>query len=834
MWVWTRCGLGRGFALVVLCAATSPTEFVPAPISGPAVAGAAVPSPRLFRGFIPNQGQWETEARFVADFGDLLVRAEPGAIIVQKEERLEDHTRVAVVRLAFDGAEAALPYGGEQAPGDFHYFLGNDPSRWRRHVPAYGDVVYPDVWPGTNIRLHRREGRFEYDLSLAPSASVDDIAVRCEGVDALSIEDDGSLRLDTLLGPLVQRAPTAWQVTASGQTLPATCSFRLIDERRFGLTVPDREPGSALVLDPGLTWATFLGGSFADYAQKVQVLASGDLLIVGRGDSPDFPTTTGVYDTALAGVDATVTRMEPTGSALVFSTFIGGSGLEVPRSLAVSSDGSIAIAGYTTSMDYPVLANAYDQTFNGIQDAFASVLKPDGSDLVFSTLIGGTCGDNFYGVTFSSSGLIVAAGGTCSPEFPVTPSAFDTSMGGGADGVVTWFDPAQSGPAQLVCSTFLGGTGGDGIIDLAMAPGDEPIVVGQTQMPIGLLSDFPTTPRAYDETPGGHFITRLAADGSALIASTHFKGGAPFCVAVDGESILMSGGASLTLPVSPNAFDATWNGQGDGFVARLDGQLTQVLAATYIGGSMNDGPLGLVVDPAGGIIIVGVTQSENYPTTPGAYDTVKGGGSSATSMVSYLSADLSQLLYSSFLGPAGSLISEANDVAAVGVADVVIVGEGAQSGFPVTPGAFDETFNGGTLGGADGYVARMLLGPSPWGYLGGAIAGSSGTPSLAGSGDLVGGQSVTLTLTAAKALTPVTLIIGLSTLNAPFKGGMLVPNPILLIFGLPTNAHGTLMLSSTWPSGLPSGFTFYTQYWIPDSAGPAGLAASNGLSGKTP
>jgi len=130
--------------------------------------------------------------------------------------------------------------------------------------------------------------------------------------------------------------------------------------------------------------------------------------------------------------------------------------------------------------------------------------------------------------------------------------------------------------------------------------------------------------------------------------------------------------------------------------------------------------------------------------------------------------------------------------------------------------------------------AILLLGPSPWGYLGGAIAGSSGTPSLAGSGDLVGGQSVTLTLTAAKALTPVTLIIGLSTLNAPFKGGMLVPNPILLIFGLPTNAHGTLMLSSTWPSGLPSGFTFYTQYWIPDSAGPAGLAASNGLSGKTP
>jgi hypothetical protein len=822
IWYWTRCGLGRGLALLALSAATSPTD---------ADMDAAAPVSRLYRGFIENQGQWETEARFVADFGDMLVRAEPGALVVQTEKRLEeDHARLGVVRLAFEGAAAALPRGGDRSPGEFHYFLGHDPSDWRRHVPAYSDVVYPDVWPGTNIRLYQRDGRFEYDLLLGPTTEVDAIAIRCEGIDNLSIEDNGALHLNTPLGPLVQPAPNAWQVTASGQTLPATCSFRIVGQRVFSFSVPDRVVGSSLVIDPGLTWATFLGGSAADYATKVQVLANGDVLVLGRGDSPDFPTTAGVFDTTSAGFDATVTCMEPTGSALVFSTFIGGSATELPGSLAVFSDGSIAIAGSTNSMDFPTLPNAFDLTSNGNVDGFACMLSPDGSDLPFSTLIGGTCNEFINGVDFTASGLIVAVGSTCSPNFPTTAFAFDTSFSGQADGIVTWFDPAQAGASQLVRSTFLGSTGDDQILDLTMGTDDEPIVVGTSTS-----ADFPTTPGAFDETPGGQFITRFAADGSALAASTHFKGGDPLRVTLDGETILIAGKAGVDLPVSPSAFDQTWNGMKDCFVARLDDSLSQLLAATYVGGSWNETAIGLAVDEAESIVIVGSTQSNDYPTTPGAFDSDFGGSPpTSTSMVSYLSSDLSQLLYSSFLGPVNALASNANDVAAIGVADVVIVGQGAQAGFPVTPGAFDETFNGGTLGGADGYVARMLLEPPTWISLGGAVAGSNGTPSLTGSGDLVGGQPVALALTNAKPATPVTLIIGVSQLGLPFKGGTLVPDPNVLIFGLPTNGHGNLTLNSTWPSGLPSGFTFYSQYWIPDSMGPAGFAASNGLSGSTP
>jgi len=818
-------------ATAVLCVATVPFDPVTV-VRRASGAGATEPEIEAFHGFVENQGQWPTDARFVADFGDVLVRAEPGAIVVQKDVLLDGHARTGVVRMAFEGAGAVLPVGGELAPGESHFFLGADTSRWRRHVPSYGDVVYPQVVPGVDARLSRYDGRFEYDLIVSPSADLVDVAMRCDGIDGLAIDANGDLRMETALGPLVQHIPLAWQVTASGETVPAQCSFRVLDERRFGFIVADRLAGASLVIDPGLTWATFLGGSSADYAHRVQVLGSGNLIVLGRSTSPDFPTTAGVFDTSVANIDATVTCMDPTGSALVFSTFIGGSLGEVPRALAVSSNGDIAITGYMTSLDFPVLPDAYDVTFNGgAWDAFACVLTPDGSDLSFSTLVGGSCSELLTGVAFTASGLVVAAGTSCSPNFPVSPGAFDTSLSGQNDGVVAWFDPSQSGPSQLVASTFLGSTGGDGIADLALRPDGQPIVVGGTTMPIGLLSDFPTTPGAYDETPGAHFITRLAADGSALVASTNFKGGAPIAVELDGGTILIAGSswASEPLPASPTAFDSTKNGGTDGFVARLDDQLTDLLAATYIGGSGDESPSGVAIDVAGRIAIAGLTDSANYPTTPGAFDTVYE-GPLATSMVSYLTADLSSLLYSSYLGPASQSISQANDIAALGEADVVIVGQGAKTGFPVTPGAFDETYNGS----GDAYVARMLLGPSPWGYLGGAIAGSAGAPLLAGSGNLVGGQPVTLTLTAAKALTPVTLIIGLSTLSAPFKGGVLVPNPTLLIFGLQTNAHGTLALSATWPSGLPSGFTFYSQYWIPDPAGPAGFAASNGLSGTTP
>lgn len=791
-----------------------------------------------FRGFIENQGQFQTDARFVADFDGLWVRAELGAIVVQTDVVLDDgRTSTGVVRLAFDGGESAEPAGSERVAGEFHYLQGDDPTRWRRHVPAYRDVVYASVSPGVDVRLSQRDGGFAYALLLAPSANVEDFSLRCEGVEALAVEGDGSLRMDTPLGALTQHTPVAWQVTATGEAKSATCNVRILGPQRIGFVVPDRVAGAALVIDPGLTWATFLGGSSQDRAVHVEVLSSGDVLTVGRTTSPDFPTTAGAFDTTLGGSqDIALTCFEPTGSQLVFSTLVGGSDSELAGGLAVASDGRIALGGWTKSADYPTTASAYDTSFNGgtssSSDCCVSVLSSDGTQLLCSTFLGGSgsCLEQLWGLAFTSTDLLVVTGNSCSADFPVTSSAFDISSNGGADGFVSCLDLSQSGPSQLVYSTYVGGTASDHNVVVAVGLGDQPIVVGQTDSP-----DFPTTPGAFDVTPSGAFIARLSADGSSLVASTYFPG-TPLGVAIEGATVVVAGFASGGLPTTPGAYDPSGHGvfKSDAFVARLDGQLSHVLAATYVGGTKSDAARSVTIDSAGRIVIVGSTDSLDYPTTPGAFDTVYGLPSSlTTSMVSYLSADLSDLLYSSFLGPASNFANWANDVAALGEADVVLVGEGVLPDFPVTPGAFDETFNGGGLGGTDGYVARMHLRVT-WVDLGGAITGSVGLPKLTGGGELIGGQPLTLTLTRAKPFAPMTLIVGVSSLGLPFKGGTLVPNPTLLIAGLSANAQGTLVLPATWPLGLPSWLTFYSQAWIADSAGPAGFAASNGLSGTTP
>jgi hypothetical protein len=796
------------------------------------VAADSIPQPSIGQGFIENRGQWRTAARYVSNFGELTVRCETGSIVLQHECSTVGESRVGVVRLVFDETLSVEPRGVKPTPATYNFFLGPDPTAWRTDVRSYSTITYSGVAAGADVRLYGFGNHLEYDVLLAESTPTEVFVVRCDGVTGLAVEPTGELRLDTLLGPIFHSRPIARQITADSKSIPATCAFRIVDANHFGFTVPDRIAGSSLVIDPGVTWATFIGGSADDHPGFIQELPSGHLLIAGRSQSPDYPTTSGVFaNTAAGSSDVVVTCLDPSGSSLIFSTYVGGSGVDVPDALAVSSVGQIVVGGSTDSTDYPTLPNAYDPTFNGgLFDGFVSVLNPDGSGLLLSTYLGGSCNEFVHALGFTSTGRVVVAGNTCSPNFPSTSSAFDPSFGGQADGILCWFDASQSGPSQLVASTFLGSTGADQIFDLEMAPNDEPIVVGTSSSP-----DFPATAGSYDETLGGSFISRLAADGSALIESTHFKGGNPLRVMLDGQTIVIAGTPNLTLPVTPEAFDPDWNGQNDAFVARFDDQLTTLLAATYLGGSRMDNPHGLAVDESGNVVIVGYTESDDYPTTAGAYDTVKGGPTgTVTSMVSCLSADLSELVYSSFLGPAMAASSWANDVVALGTKDVVIVGEGAQTGFPVTPGAFDETFNGGTLGGADGYVARMLLKPSTWYSLGGSVPGSNGTPALAGSGDLIGGQPVALALTNAKPATPATLIIGLSLLNAPFKGGTLVPNPNLMLFGLPTNGHGALTLNATWPSGLPSGFSFFTQFWIPDAAAPAGLAASNGLAGTTP
>jgi len=468
-----------------------------------------------------------------------------------------------------------------------------------------------------------------------------------------------------------------------------------------------------------------------------------------------------------------------------------------------------------------------------IRDALVAQLSATGDALLYATYLGGnnpsTSTEIATDVAVRPDGTIVVSGSTCAPDFPVTPDAMDPSFTPLCDGFLSVLDPAAVGSAQLVYSSFLLG---GGFLFIHLEDDGSLLGVGHSADPT-----FPTTPGAFDSDFAGAIAgiegiaARMAPDLKSYLAATYIDlsvldvAFAPPGSITIGANIL---GASL---LTPGAYDTTSNGGIDVAVGRLSATLSEWEWGTFIGGSTGESANGIAVDPSGAVIITGGTASSNYPVTPGAHDTVYSGGL-GDAFVSYLSTDGSQLLYSTFLGESASSSIRGQAAAALDIAEAIVVGDGAKSAFPVTPGAFDTTYNGGGLGG-DGFVVKLPL-TLAWDTVGAGIAGTLGVPKLQGQGLLCAGQTATLTLTRGKPNGTATLVIGLGLLLAPFKGGTLIPTPDILIPGLPISGSGVMVLSAPWPAGIPAGFTFHFQAWIADAVAVQGFAATNGLSATTP
>jgi hypothetical protein len=813
--------------------------------------------------FVENQGQWDTPARFVARIRGATVRVEPDALVLQLTETPKWPSRASrappwrdgaavpaheeegiarhglIVRLAFEKTSPAAEIRPRNVvAGCFNYFLGSDAARWRTRVPGYGVVAYEGLQQGVDLVLREQDGTLEYDVCLEPGSDLQAVVIRCDGIDGLHLADDGSLVMSTALGPIVQQLPRTWELDAGGNERSVRCRYRLLDGHRYGFEVDGRDDARRLVIDPGLNWSTYLGGGFSDYPIAVQVAANGEIIVAGNTESADFPVTPGAFDVTADPVlhqDQFVTRLSADGAALVFSTFIGGEGGDGTSGIFVGDDESVTFCGSTTSPNYPTTTGAFQNTLIGTSDGLVGQLSASGDALLYATLIGGTnlgtASEVAHAVATRDDGTIVASIGTCgAPDFPVTADAIDpTHEPGPCDVALVVLGPSLTGAEQVVYSSYLFG---GGFLHIAIEDGGSVLGVGAAA-----VSTFPTTPGAYDTTfspilsaGADGIVCRLSADLKTILASTFLDARATdVAFAPEGGITLCATEYALEL-LSPGSYDPTPNGALDAFVGRMSCTLDAWQWGTLVGGFQNDFAFGVAVDPSGAAMVTGQTSSPNYPVTPGAFDTTFSGGT-GDAFVSCLSADGSQLLYSSFLGNAGALSIEGNAIAATGIAGAVVVGDGATTTFPVTAGAFDTTFAGGFAG--DGFVTSLSLGPA-WQKVGAGLAGSSGLPKLSGAGSLLAGDPVTLTLVRGKSSGTATLVIGLGLLQLPFKGGTLVPTPDIVIGGLPLNAAGALALSAPWPAGIPSGITFCFQHWIPDAAGPSGFAASNGLLATTP
>ncbi len=680
-------------------------------------------------GFVENRGQWDTDSVFVSRLGGMVTRVEEDAIVVQLET---GSGAGAIVRLSFEGAAGTAVLEGGQRRRSVCNFLIGDRSTWRRGVPCYDEVFYRGLYDGVDVRVYETRGQLEYDLLLAPGADLDQVVIRVDGIQGLEIEPDGALVMDTPLGPIRQTPPTTWYELPAGGRRAVESRFCKVDETRYGFEVPDPDPALPLVIDPALAleWSTFLGGSSHDSPSAVVVDEQGVLTVCGWTTSLNFPTLAGAYDESYNGAgpfgfgDAFVARLDPGQSGadqLVWSTYLGGAGDENLVGVALDSDGTVVLGGWTSSSDFPTTQGAYDETFNGVSDVVAVRLSANGETLLWSTVLGGS-GCDFSGlsrtVVLDGSGMVTLTGYTYSSDFPTTSGALDEIYNGSGDCFIARLDPSQDGQNQLVYSTYLGGSGEEGGSGIAVDSAGVVTVGGWSNS-----DDLPATAGSYDETYNGAgaqgggdaFLARLdlVHNGTGdLLYLTYLGGtsdeGINSLVIDDAGVVTVTGSVSSGgFPATTGVYDETFNGPDwDAFVSRLslDGEGSlDLVYSTFMGGATGyDFGFDVALDDSGAVNVTGVTRSSDFPTHQ-AYDGTWNGLEDIFVVRLRLdAAGLNDMVSSTYLG--GSSWDVPRQIAA-DVSDVVVVGDTRSTNFPTTPGAFDETHNSPGL--RDAFAVRI-------------------------------------------------------------------------------------------------------------------------------
>jgi hypothetical protein len=697
---------GRGLA------AASALETGPATIARDSDEKALDAYSKLPLAFVPNGGQSDARVRYLAHAADAsfyFTRKEAVVALAKGDEAV-------ALRLAFLGANPHPGIeGARSAPGRVNYQRGSERARWHAALPTYNQIVYRDLWPGIDMVFRGGAGALKYEFHLRPGASVTDIRLTYGGARNLSVTRAGALAIGTPLGVLYDERPRSYQ-EIRGKRVPVASRYALQGGTTYGFALAGGyDRARPLVIDPGLAYSTFLGGTTDDRSFGIAVDANGSAYVTGDTFSPDFPTTAGAFDPTFNGVaDAFVTKLNPAGSALVYSTFLGGSLFDAGLGIAVDGSGNAFVTGQTFSPDFPTTPGSFDPTFNfGGDDGFVTKLNAAGSALIYSTFLGGSSRDNGVEIDVDSTGSAYTGGNTGSVDFPTTPGAFDPTYNGGQyDAFVTKLNPAGS---ALVYSTFLGGGSRDDGRGIAVDLSGRAHLSAETSSP-----DYPTTPGAFDPTYNGATdasVTKLNAAGSALVYST-FLGGSSLDgsalnaltpkIAVDRDARAYVTGAtsSVDYPTTPGAFQPVIAGALDAFVTKLNSAGSALVYSTYLGGSLDDSGLAIAVDHTRKAHISGFTESLDFPTTPGAFDRTYNGA--ADVFVTKFNESGSALEYSTFLGGTSEDGRHPSFGYGAGIAvdregAIYVSGDTLSPDFPTTPGAFDPIYNGAT----DAFVTKL-------------------------------------------------------------------------------------------------------------------------------
>ncbi|HEX7879621.1 MAG TPA: hypothetical protein VF720_09445, partial [Candidatus Eisenbacteria bacterium] len=688
-------------------AATDPTDTRPAADLRPTLT------------FAENRGQWPEAIHYAASVPGALIELGPtGATYVISRPTSTDsptdptHSASAkpaplesiALRASFPGSRLDATLAPEQPAANLsHYYLGNDPTAWRTNVPNFGAIRYDGLYPGIDLVYHGADGRLEYDFEVEPGADWRVIRVQYDGFEKLQITANGDLALTTRFGTVIERAPVAWQVI-DGARHPVRAGYRRMSKNTFGFEIFDPiDPAASLIIDPVLHYGTYLGGSVWDEMHGVDYNFAGEAWVVGGTRSPDFPATGSPVPSTKYSV--CLTRMAANGQSQVWSVFLGGSEDQIGYGLDLDVNDNAYISGFTGSNNFPTTAGCYDATFNGTNpgetDLFVAKLSSTGA-LLYSTYLGGTDSETNSGLVLGPSAQVYVSA-DAGQNYPTTAGCYDATQNGGSDVVLSVLNPVGSGPADLVYSTYVGGSTYDESHGLAVDVSGYAWIAGAT-----LSSDYPATGGPPFNGTADAFITQIKPNGAGpadLGYSEKFGGtGNDYGLAVATEfiGVAFTGvTSSSNFPVTSGVFQPTYGGgSSDAFVMFLLPSSNFVFYSTYLGGTGADQAGAAHLSFGGRITAAGSTGSPNFPTTAGAYDTTPNGN--VDMFLARFDFSGATLLEGTFIGGSGDdyLYDFAEDL----ISRRYVTGTTTSGNFPVTATAFDTSFGGSPI---DGVVLKF-------------------------------------------------------------------------------------------------------------------------------
>jgi gliding motility-associated-like protein len=706
--------------------------------------------------FIENKGQWEQHILFEASIpsGKLFLEKDRLTYLFYKQEDIAEihdihhgfsskdmQTHIIhchAYQVIFENCNQNPIIKREDTQSDYvNYYIGNDPEKWASKVGKHKKITYQNIYNGVDFVLYSKGAALKYDFVVHPNANPNDISLLYKGIENLNLRN-GYLEISTSVNFVRDNPPVSFQKNKQIDT-----EYQL-QQNRLKFKIASYNSTEELIIDPMLVFSTY-SGSFSDnWGYTATFDNQGHLFSGGVAFGANYPTTLGAFQTTFAGgsasnfsttgLDMVITKFSPSGTSLVYSTYLGGSSNEVPHSLIVNNDNELFVFGTTSSSNYPTTIGCYDNSFNGGTNFTASgIVYPNGSDIVItrfledgsavvgSTYVGGSLNDginsgllyynyadDFRGeIIISQNGNPIIATTTRSLDFPVSANAVQTTNAGKQDGCVFMLDPNLS---TLVWSTYIGGTEEDAAYGVQMNSLGEVYIAGGTKS-----GDMPTTAGVLNPVFGGvtdGFLAKIINDGAAIEYCTYIgtdKHDQVYMVQLDTlDNVFVTGQTVGAIPVQPA--DVYHNENSGQFIQKLSPDLSSIIFSTVFGtggGTVDISLTAFLVNECNQIYVSGwgglVNRSNNGPSSsttfglPITSDAFQPNTDGSDFYLIVLSEDAKELQYATFFG--GGLSAEHVDGGTSRfdkngiVYQAVCGGCGGRSDFPTSEGAYSQTNN---------------------------------------------------------------------------------------------------------------------------------------------